>query len=92
MDRLTVNSDILDGRYELKCLVGNDLVPEYKGNCRNYCEENADCEFCGIREAFDRLAAYEDTGLMPEEITELIADNKRLHDLIGILESAIKAL
>lgn len=31
-----------------------------------------------------RLAAYEDTGLTPEEITAMKADNKRLHDLIDI--------
>ncbi len=48
MDRLTVYSNILDGCYELKCLVCNDMVPEYKGNCRDYCEENADCEYCKI--------------------------------------------
>jgi len=26
-----------------------------------------------------RLKAYEDSGLMPEKITELLAENKRLH-------------
>lgn len=31
-----------------------------------------------------RLAAYEDTGLTPEEITAMKSDNKRLHDLIDI--------
>ncbi len=40
----------------------------------------------------DKLAAYEDTGLTPEEIAALQADNKRMHELIDILESAIKAL
>ena len=40
----------------------------------------------------DKLAAYEDTGLTPEEIAALKADNKRMHELIDILESAIKAL
>ncbi len=40
----------------------------------------------------DRLAAYEDTELTPEEITAMKADNKRLHDLISILEITIKAL
>ena len=34
----------------------------------------------------DRLAAYEDTGLSPEEIAALIADNKRLHELVSIIE------
>lgn len=40
----------------------------------------------------NKLAAYEDTGLTPEEITAMKADNKRLHELIDILEGAIKAL
>ncbi len=37
----------------------------------------------------DRLAAYEDTGLSPEEITALIADNKRLHRLIDDIEETL---
>ena len=40
----------------------------------------------------ERLCAYEDTGLTPEEITALIADNKRLHELVDIIERTIKAL
>ncbi len=44
---------------------------------------------CGF--AADRLAAYEDTGLTPEEITALIADNKRLHELVDVIEGAVKA-
>jgi len=43
-------------------------------------------------DVYNRLAAYEDTGLTPEEITALIADNKRLHELVEILENTIKAL
>jgi len=89
MDRLTVNSDILDGHYKLKCLCSS-IVPEYERICRDYCEINADCEFCGIREAFDRLAAYEDTGLSPKEITVLIADNQRLHALVDAVEEILK--
>lgn len=73
MDRLTIKSEILDGRYGLKCLC-SDTVPEYKGSCRDCCEINADCEFCGICEAIDRLAAYEDTGLTPEEVTSMKAE------------------
>ncbi len=42
--------------------------------------------------AADKLAAYEDTGLTPEEITALIADNKRLHELVNIIEGLVKAL
>lgn len=39
-----------------------------------------------------KLYAYEDTGFSPEEITAMKADNKRLHELVDILEGAIKAL
>lgn len=61
--------------------------------CKQFCKNSvADCDNCGIQQAIDRLAAYEDTGLTPEEITAMIADNKRLHDLIDILEGTIKAL
>lgn len=92
MDRLTVNSDILDGRYELKCLVSNDLVPEYKGNCRDYCEGNADCEFCGIREAFDRLAAYEDTGLSPKEIKLLQEYKVEMGETLNVVLAKLKGM
>lgn len=40
----------------------------------------------------DKLAAYEDTGLTPEEITAMKADNERMHQLIDIIEGAIKRL
>ena len=43
--------------------------------CREVCERQVDagCKTCPIAKAFDRLAAYEDTGLEPEEIIELKA-------------------
>ena len=38
--------------------------------CRQVCEEQEEngCKGCPIELAFDRLAAYEDTGLTPEEV------------------------
>lgn len=38
--------------------------------CREVCQRQEDkgCKDCPIAKAFDRLAAYEDTGLEPEEI------------------------
>ena len=38
--------------------------------CRQVCEEQEEngCKGCPIELAFDRLAAYEDTGLAPEEV------------------------
>lgn len=44
------------------------------------------------RELYRRLQAYEDTGLTPEEITAMKADNERMHQLIDIIEGAIKRL
>ncbi len=44
------------------------------------------------REIYRRLQAYEDTGLTPEEITAMKADNERMHQLINIIEVAIKRL
>lgn len=92
MDRLTVNSENYDGRYTLKCLChfSSSGVTEWEDGCRDCCELNADCEYCGIRLAFDRLAAYEDTGLSPKEITALIADNERLHALVDTVEEVLK--
>ena len=41
--------------------------------CREVCQRQEDrgCTDCPIAKAFDRLAAYEDTGLEPEEIDSL---------------------
>lgn len=38
--------------------------------CKRYSESG--CKNCPIGHAFDRLAAYEDTGLEPEEIEEIL--------------------
>lgn len=41
--------------------------------CRQVCEEQEEngCKGCPIALAFDRLAAYEDTGLTPEEVQQM---------------------
>ena len=41
--------------------------------CKEVCIKQGDdgCTNCPIKKAVDRLAAYEDTGLTPEEIIEL---------------------
>ena len=60
------------------CIGGNHCW-QVKGadnlECREVCERQGDggCKTCPIAKAFDRLAAYEDTGLEPEEIIELKA-------------------
>ncbi len=38
----------------------------------------------------DKLYAYEDTGLTPEEIVALKADNERLHALVDVAEEILK--
>lgn len=60
------------------CIGGNHCW-QVKGadnlECREVCQCQGDkgCKDCPIAKAFDRLAAYEDTGLEPEEIIELKA-------------------
>lgn len=47
-----------------------------------YCFVQKDCYSClHGRKCFKRLAAYEDTGLSPEEIAAMKTDNERLHTL-----------
>ncbi len=95
MDRLTVKVFPNDRDYALKCMCSfarNGEVDDVD-SCEDVCSlREGECEGCGFQEAFNRLAAYENTGLTPEEIIAMKADNKRLHDLIDILEGAIKAL
>ncbi len=70
-------------------------IPE-EGTFREYTEEQLEeikrADKVSPREIYRRLQEYENTGLTPEEITKLIADNKRLHELVEILENTIKAL
>lgn len=93
MDRLTIKSEALDEalfgkHFVLKCLVNEDYSPEMpypkEFSCCDYCPTStADaCLNCGLQEAFDRLAAYEDIGLTPGEIAAMKADNDRLHKLL----------
>ena len=58
------------------CIGGNHCW-QVKGadnlECREVCQcqEDKGCKDCPIAKAFDRLAAYEDTGLMPENVEAL---------------------
>lgn len=56
--------------------------------CRQVCEEQEEngCKGCPIALAFDRLAAYEDTGLAPEEVQQMrwIPVEERLPEEEGI--------
>ena len=57
--------------------IGGNHCWQVKGadnlECREVCERQGDngCKTCPISKAFDRLAAYEDTGLEPEEIKRI---------------------
>lgn len=84
MDRLTV--DHWGNLDDWECC-GQDYYCKREGFEKGGCHNG-----CIVPKIYRRLAAYEDTGLTPEEITAMIADNKRLHDLIDILEGTIKAL
>ncbi len=93
MERLTIKSEIVIGHYNLKCMctVCTNGTVDNEDGCMEYCElRDGDCEGCEIQEAFDRLAAYEDTGLIPEEVEVLKADNDRLHRLIDELENGLR--
>lgn len=66
-DRLTTESRMLGNT--LICLHDSDNIHE---RCDKYCMfRRGNCANCEIQEAFDRLAAYEDTGLTPKEITAM---------------------
>lgn len=70
----------------------NSSVQDEERTCHEQCEllEEWNCEECPIKEAFNRLAAYEDTGLTPEEVEALKVDNDRLHRLIDEMESGLR--
>ena len=64
-------------RLTYDCCVGDIHCWQVKGadnrECRQVCEEQEEngCKGCPIALAFDRLAAYEDTGFTPEEVQQM---------------------
>ena len=64
-------------RLTYDCCFGDIHCWQVKGadnlECRQVCEEQGEngCKGCPIALAFDRLAAYEDTGLTPEEVQQM---------------------
>lgn len=65
MERLTISAN---GRL---CA---DLIARDGDPCEYICQERADddgCDGCPIMAAFERLSAYEDTGMTPEEIIQM---------------------
>ena len=79
-------------RLTYDCRVGDIHCWQVKGadnlECRQVCEEQGEngCKGCPIALAFDRLAAYEDTGLTPEEIQQMrwISVEERLPEEEGV--------
>ena len=78
-------------RLTYDCCFGDIHCWQVKGadnlECRQVCEEQGEngCKGCPIELAFDRLAAYEDTGLTPEEVQQMrwIPVEERLPDKPG---------
>ena len=64
-------------RLTYDCCFGDIHCWQVKGaddlECRQVCEEQGEngCKGCPIALAFDRLAAYEDTGFTPEEVQQM---------------------
>lgn len=82
-NRMTVKSVITDG-YTLiaGCTIGRDGEPTDELGCCELCESvDCRCDNCPIQRALDMLAAYENTGLTPEEIIALKGEsNEREKD------------
>ena len=79
-------------RLTYDCCFGDIHCWQVKGadnrECRQVCEEQEEngCKGCPIALAFDRLAAYEDTGLAPEEVQQMrwIPVEERLPEEEGV--------
>ena len=61
----------------LKCLVESCGEDSCAAECERH-NNGCDCENCGIQEAISALHIYQKTGLIPEQITDMQAENERL--------------
>lgn len=52
-----------------------DLIARNGDPCEYICQgrEDCGCDGCPIMEAFEKLSAYEDTGMTPEEVMQIKA-------------------
>lgn len=77
-EKLMIKSDIVDGYIPKECCtfdISGEADDEF--SCCDICEEcHNDCDNCCIQKAFNRLAEYEKTGLLPEEIKQMKISNK----------------
>lgn len=44
--------------------------------CGELCEKQESCDWCPVQEALHKLAAYENSGLTPEEVVGLMKNTK----------------
>jgi len=58
--------------------------------CEDKCYEGQSGHYCGP--AIDRLAAYEDTGLMPNDVTDMMAANGNAISTIAEQKKALSDL
>lgn len=72
MERLTIE---YDGEFVPKKMCTIDALGGADDclSCEEICGESCDneCKGCPVQECFNKLAAYEDTGLTPEQIMEI---------------------
>ena len=82
----------MDRRYTSRNEIGQGVL-ELKPQNREwavYPRHNMS-EFVVWGESIDRLAAYEDTGLTPEEITAMKIENENLHKLVDTAQTILRS-
>lgn len=71
-----------------KTVEGNHRIFGFSNSqCQHICATRETCDSCPIKRVFDRLAEYEDTGMDPEEITAMMAENTELIERLADCES-----
>lgn len=76
MDRLTKVSEITDSATLVEFCESCG-----ESGCNDFCEDHQDnnCIGCPVQEAFERLSAYEDSELSPEQVKALQQELQQLH-------------
>lgn len=68
-ERLTTQSEVFDG-VTLKAFCESCGEDDCRAFCTNEGEETQ-CDICPVQKAFERLAQYEESGLSPDEVSDL---------------------
>lgn len=81
--RLTVKSTAMEG-YTLDCLCEKNDKGELKDkhSCVECCSVERCCD-CGIQQAINRLAEYEEIGMEPMEIRIALSENKMFRSVFS---------